>query len=863
MMRMMRAASALLVSGLAFAAACGTRAATPAPVTFEAKRVGPPPFARPTITNVQILDLDGNGSAEVLACDAQTQAVYAYRRTGPGEWSEQKLADGLIAPAHATVVDLDEDGDNDVVVSVMGDLYPDDDVVGSLVLLENQGGKFVNRTLLDDVRRVVDAQPGDFDGDGDVDLAVAVFGYLRGQVLWLENRGGGQFRDHELLSAAGTIHVPVADYDGDGDLDIAAVLSQEDEEVWGFENLGAGKFAPRRLWMTINFDNGAAGLVASDIDGDHDIDLLLPVGDNLEDSYSIPQPYHGCFWLENKGGWQFAAQRIATFPGTYAAAIGDLDGDGDQDAALVSMVNHWDDPAAPSLVWLENDGRQHFTQHPIATDPIMLVTVACGDVDGDGRSDLVAGGLHLHRPYERMGRITCWLNRGKPASNADAPDQVAAASDSAHNAASTDKGPPLPDLSFLDPLTRNDLQGLHDRLRDKDARGATPASDWLDLGQAYYAFGYFAAAERSFAEAVARDGKSPLPHFLWGASLARRGLLPEAITELTRTLPKANAQQQSWIWFEIGRCQLRLEDAKAAEEAFVKSAGYAPSLVQLAKLRLRAGRAREAVAPINQLATTTPHSTEAYLVQARVAAELGDVAQSQQLRDRAEYNDVTLPPDPVAAIMAEVRKKYGSPRRVLQARTAIAAKHWQEAATLLSSLVDEHPEIETVVLFAGAELESGQPQRAIELLQDLLKARGNFPVAMLLLGDAYHAAGDEEKARQWWESTAAARTSPGLHQRLAKSYEQSGRAEDARRQRALGLQATGIAQLRHADPSAARRSLESAVAMEPTLAQSWFYLGECRRILGDAAGARDAYGEAVRLDPNHGRALAAIDLLPK
>jgi Flp pilus assembly protein TadD len=213
--------------------------------------------------------------------------------------------------------------------------------------------------------------------------------------------------------------------------------------------------------------------------------------------------------------------------------------------------------------------------------------------------------------------------------------------------------------------------------------------------------------------------------------------------------------------------------------------------------------------------------------------------------------------------MANVRNKYGAPRQVLQARSAIAAKRWDEAARLLTPVVERHAEIDAVVLLAGTEVERGRPHRAIELLGQLLHDRGNFPVAMLLLGDAYRAAGDDEQARHWWEATAASRSSAGLHERLAASYEKLGRADDARRERARALEATGVAQLRHANPAAAERSFESAVAIESALPRSWFYLGECRRLLGNAAGARDAYGKTLELAPNHGRAIAALESLPK
>lgn len=160
-----------------------------------------------------------------------------------------------------------------------------------------------------------------------------------------------------------------------------------------------------------NFDLGSAGLVLSDLDQDGDQDLILPVGDNLEDIHSYPQPYHGCFWLENRGAWNFVKHRIAHFGGTYAAAVGDLDGDRDQDVVLVSMFNDWDRKGHASVVWLENDGRQNFTTWQIADHPTHLVTVACGDLNGDGRDDIVAGGLHLVPPFQGFEGLSAWMSQ--------------------------------------------------------------------------------------------------------------------------------------------------------------------------------------------------------------------------------------------------------------------------------------------------------------------------------------------------------------------------------------------------------------------------------------------------------------------
>ena len=138
------------------------------------------------------------------------------------------------------------------------------------------------------------------------------------------------------------------------------------------------------------------------------MDILYSNGDVVD--YAPPNSRVKRPVVENK-------QRSSSFtigqpraPSSPQAA--DIDGDGDLDVVVVTENNDWDNPQAPSLVWLENNGRMQFTLHALASSPTHLITLATGDLNGDGRPDLVTGGMHITRPYDRMGRVTAWINRG-------------------------------------------------------------------------------------------------------------------------------------------------------------------------------------------------------------------------------------------------------------------------------------------------------------------------------------------------------------------------------------------------------------------------------------------------------------------
>ena len=369
----------------------------PSPVRFRASTIGAT-SAAPLVTYVTA-GL-GDASSDLLVSDAGRRALLRMWQSD-GQWHEQALAE-LVAPAHAHVADIDGDGLLDVVVAEMGEMAPTGEPVGKVVLLLGEpDGSYLRRDLVEGLGRVTGVHAADLDGDGDMDLAVAVFGTNNvGAIFWLENREGAMYR-RPLSPLAGALGIDAVDLDGDGLLDLVTLVSQEHEMVLVFRNLGGGQFEQLELARAPHPMFGSTSLRPVDLDQDGDIDLLFTNGDAF-DLQTDPKPYHGVQWLENLGGMQFAFRDIGRFYGAVATAVGDLDGDGDLDIVVSSWVNYWRDPRRHTLVWYENDGSGHFTPHGIASEPAGLTTLRLADVNGDGRLDIIAGAFRMDLLQEML-----------------------------------------------------------------------------------------------------------------------------------------------------------------------------------------------------------------------------------------------------------------------------------------------------------------------------------------------------------------------------------------------------------------------------------------------------------------------------
>ena len=350
-----------------------------------------------TFPSVENLDL--------MVCDARLDRVLALRADNAiPEWI---VLGPALVPCHAEMVDLDTDGLNDVVVACFGQFFPTDDKVGSVVWLHAKpDGSYLPITLLEGVGRVADVRPGDFNGDGRIDLVVAVFGWRNeGEILYVENSTSDwtnpQFVTHVIDERHGAIHIPVADLNRDGNLDFVALISQEHEEVVAFLNDGKGQFDKKTIFTAPHPAYGSSGIELVDMDADSDLDVLLTNGDSLDRPY-ILKPYHGIQWLENDNAYPFSRHSVGAMYGVSRAVAADMDGDRDMDVVAVSFVPGSELPemigkSLPSAILYEQIRPLEFVAHVLEMGNCDHFSCAIADWNRDGQMDLSLGNFSWKR----------------------------------------------------------------------------------------------------------------------------------------------------------------------------------------------------------------------------------------------------------------------------------------------------------------------------------------------------------------------------------------------------------------------------------------------------------------------------------
>ncbi len=337
------------------------------------------------VAAITLADLNGDGRPELLTGDLASGSIQRWDLRD-GTWSATWL--GLAgAPVRITAADVDGDGDQDLVVADIGAFRPAEQDTGRVLLLRAERGEYRAEVLWAGAPRPCDVRVADVDGDGDPDVIVAAFGWFTaGEIVWLEQHPSG-WRRHRVIQRTGAVDVTPTDLDGDGGLDLVALFAQEHEEIVALRQ-HTGGFRPQRLHAAGTPLYGSSGLQVVDLDGDGQRDLLYVNGDS-QDGPPGPRPDHGVRWLKRQGG-AYEVRDIGRIGEAFRAAPGDLDGDGDLDVVLIRNRRELREPGA-ALLWFEQR-EEGWRGHSIGAPHAALRAVAVGDLDADGRVEIVTGG---------------------------------------------------------------------------------------------------------------------------------------------------------------------------------------------------------------------------------------------------------------------------------------------------------------------------------------------------------------------------------------------------------------------------------------------------------------------------------------
>lgn len=315
------------------------------------------------------------------------------------------------------VVDLDADGDKDIVVASSATTGTDPNVSW----FENTGSGWVQRDLTTSypLARTVDV--GDIDADGKLDIVAA--NRDTDPITWWEavNYATNSWSGHtEGTECIENHDVELADLNSDGYLDIISARAFQagggENCVTWYENnpSNPGTFTQRVISVANRYRLIAVHV--ADVDGDGDQDILAC---DSGDFFTLDEDV--IFLLENDGNENFTYRDVVN-PISHPIDIfaGDIDKDGDMDIAAVTWGTDSEPIILHDVFWLENDGKpfsdgsKTWTRYEVGTDFYTARTIFTVDLDGDDDLDMV-GVASDADGTGTGGYISYFINDGTPA----------------------------------------------------------------------------------------------------------------------------------------------------------------------------------------------------------------------------------------------------------------------------------------------------------------------------------------------------------------------------------------------------------------------------------------------------------------
>jgi hypothetical protein len=324
------------------------------------------------VIQTSLADVDGDGDVDLIGVALSVETFVILQNDG-GDFSSETLLTGYSLPQSTTTGDLDGDGDIDFVGVVMGDESP-------LYVFENIGVNGVNEFTITLPQSTVNewdssmnhAEIVDIDGDGDNDLVssawtgkVVLFKNVDGLdsgteiggpashttaadingdnrldlvsssyhtdkiTIYLQNENGTFSEDLIIDKPADTsgqilnrpIHTSVGDLNGDGNIDLVTTYNTANKFTV-FKSNGSGGFHTG-VSLDTSLDQGASHTTLADLNNDGHLDIVTAA--RFSNAYAV-------FKNDGSGNFLESLQLETDLDaGAKHTSVADIDGDGDLD----------------------------------------------------------------------------------------------------------------------------------------------------------------------------------------------------------------------------------------------------------------------------------------------------------------------------------------------------------------------------------------------------------------------------------------------------------------------------------------------------------------------------------------------------